>query len=973
MAPKQKQRHLRSSTTGDELDQYLGYKPISKFHHETLPTDAEIIGFVIQYIQANSKWNKTFDDAIHVCSKTVHQHWIDRNIYPFNEQRVKRKVKNLVDKFKKLKNYSQDKRTDNWKEKVRAFATENNVLFDIFCEDKKEREALEQQYKVKMQKAEYDYLESMRGDRIGKCEGIDKVWHKNEEKKDTKLKRRRERQMNSTISINTQDDDAIDDDDGEVNISVMTDDSDDEFEVEGTESVTESVTGPSSSNRRCFKDIRNVSFSPVQTRSSSNTVNLSTNQLDSTKDEVQKYVRLAANQVRDEIYEACADLSGYGFSYHDSQVALKVIANRLFGCHWKIPPESRGHVEFTEDEPEDEEELHEFDNNTLPTRKAIRYMLERIEAHSLKLVAQKIVDTKDTDNVVTHATDSTTRKKVGCFAPQGLHINKEEYLPLPTLGMGSETTNNVSASVVTGFKILEAASDHPAEDLYSCVDLHMTDATAHNKGVAVEVANLMRREEPAGQLFCNPHTALGFDRCMKKIINNVEQKMDMSNLINCFVLDINIKQTDTVSLSVINWILNLFGPDLVQQPWNYHSDFVIMLQNMGKVTHLFHMKDSRFGLLSLSCAICIFHWDDFDKFLNTHNYITNKLACLVRDGMEHEYVTVVASVCAAFGVHLVIPFHFKTKGKSDHSTLRDYLTELYDNLMSTTITAGFFDFSTPMFTATSQRMFDGVKSECGIDVLAAVTKCANKHIEECILLANKILPELADTLSMQRGKYYGFGTHEPEFPVFEQAEHVNKGITHNLQLERECGDHDHRLGKKCNISTVSRDNIIKKCTRLRDESSESFRACSAKVMKIKKIKEDWNERQRQLREAGLSAKESAQLAKENRKMKILQWLKSVGGPFTNAEEIAEYMLRDDISESIKQQRLKNEVTYARDSTRSIPAAGILFRIMKTDEVTKKRRTLTAQEFAANLTNVLGKQNSRGEVTMDDFLLALWDN
>ena len=104
-------------------------------------------------------------------------------------------------------------------------------------------------------------------------------------------------------------------------------------------------------------------------------------------------------------------------------------------------------------------------------------------------------------------------------------------------------------------------------------------------------------------------------------------------------------------------------------------------------------------------------------------------------------------------------------------------------------------------------MFDGVKSECGTDVLAAVIKCANQHIEECILLANTMLPQLADTLSIQRSKFYRFGTHEPESPVFEQAVPVDKGITVH---------HDNRLIKKYNISTVSRDNIIKKCTGLGD-------------------------------------------------------------------------------------------------------------------------------------------------------------
>ena len=115
-----------------------------------------------------------------------------------------------------------------------------------------------------------------------------------------------------------------------------------------------------------------------------------------------------------------------------------------------------------------------------------------------------------------------------------------------------------------------------------------------------------------------------------------------------------------------------------------------MLKNIRSPTYLFHMKDSRFGLLSLSCAICIFHWETFEKFLDSHNYINNKLACLVRDGMQHEYVNIVACVCAAFGVYLVIPFHFKIKGKSNHSVLRDFFTELYENLKSGAINEVFF-------------------------------------------------------------------------------------------------------------------------------------------------------------------------------------------------------------------------------------------------------------------------------------------
>ena len=171
--------------------------------------------------------------------------------------------------------------------------------------------------------------------------------------------------------------------------------------------------------------------------------------------------------------------------------------------------------------------------------------------------------------------------------------------------------------------------------------------------------------------------------------------------------------------------------------------------------------------------------------------------------MQHEYVKVVACACATFEIHLVIPSHFKTKGKSNHSVLRDFFAGLYENLKPGAINEVFFQFSNPALQLSHRKGLMGVKSECGTDVLAAVTKCANLHIEECILLANTMLPEVADSLSIQPGKLYVFVTHESEFLVFEQAGHVDKGKTHNLQMEQECDDHDNMLIKKCNISSLS--------------------------------------------------------------------------------------------------------------------------------------------------------------------------
>ena len=222
----------------------------------------------------------------------------------------------------------------------------------------------------------------------------------------------------------------------------------------------------------------------------------------------------------------------------------------------------------------------------MPTRNTIRKKLKRVHAYSLGLISDEIMMADRDGAVITHATDSTTRKKVGCFSPSGLHVNRDTYLPLPTLQISSETTENIAKGVQTTFQMLEAASQHKSADLYETVDLHMTDSTAHNKGVAAATAQLMGRKDPAGQLFCNPHTALGFDRGFQSVINKIEVDMGMENIFNGFLLDVSIDQnSEAVSVTFVSWILSLFGLDLIQKPWNYHEDFEIFMKRQGQKTH----------------------------------------------------------------------------------------------------------------------------------------------------------------------------------------------------------------------------------------------------------------------------------------------------------------------------------------------------------------------------------------------------
>ena len=91
---------------------------------------------------------------------------------------------------------------------------------------------------------------------------------------------------------------------------------------------------------------------------------------------------------------------------------------------------------------------------------------------------------------------------------------------------------------------------------------------------------------------------------MEDVINVVEREMGLENIFQGFMLNVDVdRNKGTVSLSFVSWILSLFGPDLIQKPWNYNVDFKTYMKNEGESVHLFHLKDARFGCLSKSAAV----------------------------------------------------------------------------------------------------------------------------------------------------------------------------------------------------------------------------------------------------------------------------------------------------------------------------------------------------------------------------------
>lgn len=363
-----------------------------------------------------------------------------------------------------------------------------------------------------------------------------------------------------------------------------------------------------------------------------------------------------------------------------------------------------------------------------------------------------------------------------------------------------------------------------------------------------------------------------------------------------------------------------------------------------------------------------YHWEDFFSFLTSHDYITNKLACLARDALSLEYVKVVVAVVAILGIQIITPYHAMTISKTaTHSKLKVMFETLYTEMSSLVVNEDFFKLEEPIFSVVSKNLFKSVKENYGIDVIQSVKDIANMHINDCVLLASKILPELSLVLAMQRGKYYDFGEFATEYHVFNQCENIDLTPVHNLQMERQCGDTDQRLKKKPNIETVSRGTILKETQSLRKEVSSQYRSLESVVKVMDEIKATWKERQLELEIVGLTKKEAYNLHIENRKLNILESLKGDGGPFTSSEQIDEYLkCKKDVK--TKSNRLRNEVVYARDTSSSLPKSNPVFRIFTTEN--KKRKMLTVDQFANNLKILLGKKKQRNSITLGDFQNAL---
>ena len=171
---------------------------------------------------------------------------------------------------------------------------------------------------------------------------------------------------------------------------------------------------------------------------------------------------------------------------------------------------------------------------------------------------------------------------------------------------------------------------------------------------------------------------------------------------------------------------------------------------MRNLSPNFAYKDQRFGCLSRAAAVLLYIKNYLSQWLEKNPHITNRLACIVRDFLGVECRDVAFAVFATYGVQLIEPFFVRTiDKKANHSSLKVFYKSLHDR-MADPVTDDFFKFISPWFDCVSEDLFAGVIESYNKDVVKAVQSVSEMYMEQCVTLANLMMPELKVVLARQR-------------------------------------------------------------------------------------------------------------------------------------------------------------------------------------------------------------------------------
>ena len=140
---------------------------------------------------------------------------------------------------------------------------------------------------------------------------------------------------------------------------------------------------------------------------------------------------------------------------------------------------------------------------------------------------------------------------------------------------------------------------------------------------------------------------------------------------------------------------------------------------------------------------------------------------------------------------------------------------------------------------------------------------------------------------------------------------------------------DQRLKKLQTLGAASRSIVLKKTRALRKSREKAdFRSFRQQVEDKREKEVVWNARMAEKLKEEAVRKQETSLGQERKRLLNLEKLKELKGPFTNAEEVEEF-LNSEVPQKEKQARMKKELQFARDSSTTLLWVDILFKIQVT--------------------------------------------
>ena len=648
----------------------------AKFQPPTkLPTFKSVIGRV-RYLTQGGKHQMKRDQAIKQVALEVESKYYHDTVYCVPLRTIERNLEKLMQTYRNGKaRLLEGREVYKVIKEYKELIVEKDKLFDVSTSCLEQKQACLKLWGVNMGEKEKVYLIDQQGPRKLECDlGVDPVWFR------AKMKDQRLREAADADYVATREQqrrgknfDEIEQmmrDDGEIPSEPPSEpDSANSTPVKSPAVIAEqaSTGNPATKKKRLYMEAGEESSDPMPLQF--------------------RHIRVSERIVKDDFYQTCADLAGQGLGADECSRAVVVVGNGMFGRRWKHTT--------------DDSDI--FDKDTAPGKKHIVESLSKIEAHSLSLMVDLVTDGKAEGRMVTLASDSTTRKGVGQFQGQGLHIGNGSAFPLPLLSISNETKEDIAEQLGMGLQVLSICSGEPVDSLAAKLDTLLTDSVEHNKGVNEVLAQLYDLDSAPGQIFCGTHTVLGFSDKMDKMVSVIETKMKLETVLAKFMVAIDLdSKHHSLASQALDMCLKLVAPEYVQKPWNYYKQYRCYLQSKDVEVTLFSYKDHRFGCLSRAAAVLLHNYEHLSSFLDENPQISNKLACGVRELLGLSYLKVIFCVYASLGVQLIEPFYARTiQQGATHSSLQKFYQGLYSSLSTETVSADFFTFSQPAFPGVS--------------------------------------------------------------------------------------------------------------------------------------------------------------------------------------------------------------------------------------------------------------------------------